>query len=140
MIYAVVIGHRPARVPNSPFTPDPLALKVPVPEIAKKLTIKTGKNAGQHPSVASIYRALAEAGETGDQAETHVVGLRRPVRARITGAGSGTDPGLMERLPRQVLDTTADETADAVVGQTEDGTTDVVAELLAQARNGRNDA
>ncbi|WP_434600112.1 recombinase family protein [Streptomyces sp. A5-4] len=35
----------------------------PVPEIAKKLTIKTGKNAGKHPSVASLYRALAEAEE-----------------------------------------------------------------------------
>ncbi|MFI6688504.1 recombinase family protein [Streptomyces sp. NPDC050485] len=34
---------------------------VPVPEIAKKLTIKTGKNKDQHPSVASVYRALAEA-------------------------------------------------------------------------------
>jgi DNA invertase Pin-like site-specific DNA recombinase len=32
----------------------------PMPEIAKKLTIKSGKNAGQHPSVASLYRALAE--------------------------------------------------------------------------------
>ncbi|WP_306367958.1 recombinase family protein [Nocardiopsis sp. CC223A] len=36
---------------------------VPVPEIAQKLTIKTGKNAGKHPSVASVYRALAEATE-----------------------------------------------------------------------------
>lgn len=34
---------------------------VPVPEIAKKLTIKVGKNAGKPPSVASLYRALAEA-------------------------------------------------------------------------------
>jgi len=33
----------------------------PVPGIAKKLSIKTGKNAGKHPSVASLYRALAEA-------------------------------------------------------------------------------
>ncbi|MER0241342.1 hypothetical protein AAHZ94_04755 [Streptomyces sp. HSW2009] len=42
----------------------PQALKdegVPVPEIAKKLTIKTGKNTGKSPSVASLYRALAEA-------------------------------------------------------------------------------
>ncbi|WP_372405435.1 hypothetical protein [Streptomyces luteireticuli] len=37
---------------------------VPVPEIAKKLTIKTGKNAGNSPSVASLYRALAEAEHT----------------------------------------------------------------------------
>lgn len=32
----------------------------PVPVIAKKLVIKTGKNAGRRPSVASVYRALAE--------------------------------------------------------------------------------
>ncbi|MCC9705292.1 hypothetical protein E4N62_08500 [Streptomyces sp. MNU76] len=40
---------------------------VPGPEIAGKLTIKTGKNAGQHPSVASVHRALADAEETGGQ-------------------------------------------------------------------------
>jgi DNA invertase Pin-like site-specific DNA recombinase len=33
----------------------------PMPDIAKKLVIKTGKNAGRHPSVASLYRALADA-------------------------------------------------------------------------------
>lgn len=32
----------------------------PMPDIAQKLTIKTGKNAGKHPSVASLYRALAD--------------------------------------------------------------------------------
>jgi DNA invertase Pin-like site-specific DNA recombinase len=32
----------------------------PMREIAQKLVIKSGKNAGQHPSVASLYRALAE--------------------------------------------------------------------------------
>jgi hypothetical protein len=37
----------------------------PIPGIAKKLVIKSGKNAGQHPSVASLYRAFVEAGETG---------------------------------------------------------------------------
>ncbi|PBC72364.1 DNA invertase Pin-like site-specific DNA recombinase [Streptomyces sp. 2321.6] len=36
----------------------------PVPEIAKKLVIKTGKNAGKNPSVASLYRAFAEAEDT----------------------------------------------------------------------------
>ncbi|MEU0660694.1 recombinase family protein [Streptomyces lavendulocolor] len=41
----------------------------PVPEIAKKLTIKTGKNAGKNPSVASLYRALADADEHGAQVE-----------------------------------------------------------------------
>ncbi|MGW1142024.1 MarR family transcriptional regulator [Streptomyces zhihengii] len=33
---------------------------VPVAEIAARLTIRTGKNAGRPPSVASLYRALAE--------------------------------------------------------------------------------
>jgi DNA invertase Pin-like site-specific DNA recombinase len=32
---------------------------VPIPVIAQKVTIKTGKNAGRHPSTASLYRALA---------------------------------------------------------------------------------
>jgi len=36
----------------------------PMPDIVKKLTIKTGKNAGQHPSVASLYRALADQAAT----------------------------------------------------------------------------
>jgi hypothetical protein len=31
-----------------------------MPEIVQKLTIKTGKNAGEHPSLASLYRALAD--------------------------------------------------------------------------------
>lgn len=46
---------------------------VPVPSIAKKLTIKTGKNAGQHPSVASVYRALAEAEETDAPAGPDII-------------------------------------------------------------------
>jgi DNA invertase Pin-like site-specific DNA recombinase len=33
---------------------------IPMPKIARKVTINTGKNAGSHPSVASLYRALAE--------------------------------------------------------------------------------
>ncbi|MEV4250938.1 recombinase family protein [Streptosporangium canum] len=40
---------------------------VPVPEIAAKLTITTGKNAGKRPSVASLYRALADADAAGQQ-------------------------------------------------------------------------
>ena len=34
----------------------------PIPQIATKLTIATGKNTGHHPSVASLYRALATQG------------------------------------------------------------------------------
>ncbi|MEV3926985.1 recombinase family protein [Actinomadura coerulea] len=38
---------------------------VPVPAIAAKLKIATGKNAGKPPSVASLYRALADADSSG---------------------------------------------------------------------------
>jgi DNA invertase Pin-like site-specific DNA recombinase len=41
---------------------------VPVPEIAAKLVIKTGKNAGKHPSAASVYRALADDAATAAEA------------------------------------------------------------------------
>lgn len=106
---------------------------VPVPEIAGKLTIKTGKNAGKHPSVASLYRALAEDEDTAESDDAQVIGPRRPVRARITGPGSGTDPALMERLTEQVLD--GDTVLDDLARQAEDGSDDLVAQLLAQARN-----
>ncbi|MFD3874852.1 recombinase family protein [Streptomyces sp. NPDC058623] len=56
-------GGRPKVIDDDMLT-FAIALKdkgVPVPEIAKKLTIKVGKNAGKHPSVASLYRALADA-------------------------------------------------------------------------------
>jgi hypothetical protein len=36
---------------------------VPVPEIARKLVIRTGKNKGRNPSLASVYRVLGEDGE-----------------------------------------------------------------------------
>src|ERR1035441_5117927 len=54
------------------------------------LTIKSGKNAGKHPSVASLYRALAEAGDGAAQPD-EAPGIWRPVPARITGPGSGID-------------------------------------------------
>ena len=56
---------------------------VAVPDIAKKLTIKTGKNAGRHPSVASLYRALAEAEEAADEEEPPL----RPTPVRIRRPG-----------------------------------------------------
>lgn len=73
---------------------------VPVPEIAKKLTIKVGKNAGKSPSVASLYRALAEA-------EAAAVGDGLPLRpkpARIRQPGEPLTPeeiDLRERLQAQ---------------------------------------
>ncbi|CAL9667991.1 hypothetical protein SUDANB176_07322 [Streptomyces sp. enrichment culture] len=113
---------------------------VPVPEIVKKLTIKTGKNAGQHPSVASVYRALADAEETVQPAEPEIIAPRRPTRVDLTGPGSGTDPELMQRLTRQVMDSTTDDVLHTLVEQTEDGTNDVVATLLAQERREGEDA
>jgi hypothetical protein len=59
-------GGRPKVIDDDMLT-FAIALKnkgVPVPEIAGKLVIKTGKNVGKPPSVASLYRALAEAGGT----------------------------------------------------------------------------
>lgn len=57
---------------------------------------------GKHPSVASLYRVLAEA---DDQQETEADATGPPGHgARIAGHGSRTDPELMERLQRQVLD------------------------------------
>ncbi|MFI9237047.1 hypothetical protein [Streptomyces sp. NPDC053079] len=35
---------------------------VPVPEIARKLVITSGKNQGKRPSVATVYRILADDG------------------------------------------------------------------------------
>ncbi|MFI1973305.1 hypothetical protein [Streptomyces cinnamoneus] len=67
-------------------------------------------------------------------ADAQVIGLRRPVRTRITGPGSGTDPELMERLTAQVLD--GDTVLDDLARQAQHGTDDVMAQLLSQARNG----
>ncbi|WP_433359150.1 hypothetical protein [Streptosporangium sp. CA-115845] len=42
------------------FDDDMIAYGVAVPDIACKLVIPAGKNKGRHPSVASVYRVLAE--------------------------------------------------------------------------------
>ncbi|MFE2182355.1 MULTISPECIES: recombinase family protein [Streptomyces] len=107
---------------------------VPVPEIAKKLTIKTGKNAGKHPSVTSLYQALAEDEDTAGSDEAQIIGPGRPVRARIAGPGSVSDPALTERLTTQVLD--GGTVPNDLARQAEGSSDDLVAQLLAQARNG----
>jgi DNA invertase Pin-like site-specific DNA recombinase len=73
---AAAKGHRSGR--PKVFDDDMLALArslhdqgVPVPDIAQQLTIKTGKNAGRHPSVASVYRALAEPATVVEPAASH---------------------------------------------------------------------
>lgn len=73
----------------------------PVPGIARKLIIKSGKNTGQHPSVASVYRAFAEAGTT---AVTDGGYPLRPRPARIRRDGEPITPveaDLRERLVAQ---------------------------------------
>ncbi len=69
---------------------------VPVPEIAGKLVIKTGKNAGRHPSAASVYRALAEAGQDDLTPAGDPVPQPRP--ARLPGKA---DPERRERHQSQ---------------------------------------
>ena len=67
-------GGRPKVIDDDMLT-FALALRakgVPVPDIAKKLTIKTGVNAGKNPSVASVYRALADTAELADKAADDV--------------------------------------------------------------------
>jgi DNA invertase Pin-like site-specific DNA recombinase len=68
---------------------------VPAPEIAKKLVIKTGKNAGKHPSVASLYRAFAEAEEAA--ADDGQPMQPKPVRAleRFTAGDPKLAPGAL---------------------------------------------
>lgn len=55
-------GGRP-RVFDEEMTAAALSMRdqgMGVPEIAARLVIPAGKNAGQHPSLASVYRALAD--------------------------------------------------------------------------------
>jgi DNA invertase Pin-like site-specific DNA recombinase len=78
-------GGRP-RVIDDDMVTFAIALQdkgVPVPEIAKKLTIKAGKNAGTNPSAASVYRALAGSGETAV--------ILRPARAPVPETGGSHD-------------------------------------------------
>lgn len=72
----------------------------PVPDVAKKLIIRTGKNAGKHPSAASLYWSLAEA-----EAAAVDDGLPlRPKPVRIRRPGEPLTPeeiDLRERLQAQ---------------------------------------
>jgi len=73
---------------------------VPVPEIAKKLVIRTGTNAGKNPSVASLYRAFAEAEEAA--ADDGLPLRPKPVRIRRPGGLFTAEKiDLRERLQAQ---------------------------------------
>lgn len=50
---------------------------VSVPDIAAQLTLASGKNAGRHPSLASVYRALAEPEATAESSTTDEPSLVR---------------------------------------------------------------
>lgn len=103
-------GGRPKVIDHDSLT-FALALKdkdVPIPDIAKKVTIKTGKNAGKPPSAASLYRTLAEA----EQATADVGLPIRPKPVRIPHADDPLTPeeaDLRERLQAQVLQRPEDE-------------------------------
>ncbi|MFF3062260.1 recombinase family protein [Streptomyces sp. NPDC057909] len=98
-------GGRPKVIDDDMLT-FAVALKdkgVPVPDIAKKLTIKTGKNVGKSPSVASLYRALAEAEQAatddGLPIQPKPVRIRHPADARGSRP-SRTPPGPGLPAPR----------------------------------------
>ncbi|WP_445523967.1 hypothetical protein [Streptomyces cyslabdanicus] len=92
-------GGRPKVIDDDMLT-FAVALKgkgVPVPEIAKKLTIKSGKSVGKSPSVASLYRALAEAEAVA--ADDSLPLRPKPVRIRRPGEPLTADEtDLYERL------------------------------------------
>jgi hypothetical protein len=77
---------------------------VPVPDIAAKLTIKTGKDAVQNPSAASVYHALADADEqTADPGQPCSEGHRpAPISARRLLEGRfGNGRAARSRTPRR---------------------------------------
>jgi hypothetical protein len=84
---------------------------VPVPEIAKKLVTRTGVNAGKNPSVASLFRAFAEAEEAAAddglpprprQNSGSAPCGRKPVRIRRPGGPlTAEEIDLRERLRAQ---------------------------------------
>ncbi|MFB4273205.1 recombinase family protein [Nonomuraea sp. GTA35] len=77
---------------------------VPVPEIASKLVISTGKNKGRHPSLASVCRALAEGAGPG--------AWLRSLRPQLLGEAAVLGQGVparrtMAQLPQPASDCTA---------------------------------
>ncbi|MFC5664347.1 recombinase family protein [Kitasatospora misakiensis] len=105
-------GGRPKVIDDDMLT-FAIALKAkgtPVPDIAKKLVIKTGKNTGKNPSVASLYRALADAEEAAALAAVDDSLPLRPKPAQIHQPGDPLTPeeiDLRERLVAQRAQLTA---------------------------------
>lgn len=57
--------------------------------------------------------------------EASVPGSLRPIRARVTGPGSGIDPELMKRLTQQALEDVEDKTRVRPEPQARDAESDV---------------
>jgi DNA invertase Pin-like site-specific DNA recombinase len=74
---------------------------VPMPQIAGKLTIKTGKNTGKHPSVASLYRALADAEDAPPTPVDQAMALR-PKPAKIRRPGEPLTPAELDLRQRLI--------------------------------------
>ncbi|MDB5911057.1 MAG: hypothetical protein JWP34_5174 [Massilia sp.] len=88
---AAEVARRTTKVINDDKLAFASALRdkgVPVPDIAAKLTIKTGKNAGRHPSVASVYLALADVDATDLRAAAE-----RTARKELNGAAATPPSG-----------------------------------------------
>ncbi|MFE0012133.1 hypothetical protein [Streptomyces erythrochromogenes] len=96
---------------------------LPVPEIAKKLVIKTGKNAGKSPSVASLYRALAEAEEA--TADDGLPMRPTPVRIRRPGDPLTAEEIDLRDASRPSTTRTRRSAADPMIVLTDDRCTDV---------------
>ncbi len=66
------------------YARDLRARGVPVPGIAAKLIIPTGKNKGSNPSVASVYRILADTDASKLERDDHQTRPQQPRRAEET--------------------------------------------------------
>lgn len=61
---------------------------VPVPEITRRLVVPHGRNAGRHPSLASVYRALAQPDPvTAPEGDIHDDGMDQPSGAHARRGG-----------------------------------------------------
>jgi hypothetical protein len=58
------VTHCRRRAVTLGIRPHPRASGVPDPQIAHHLVIPSGKNKGEHPSVATVYRVLSETDAT----------------------------------------------------------------------------
>ena len=90
---AGVRGGRP-RIVNETMLAEARRLRdegLPIPEIARRLVIPSGRNAGRHPSLATVYRALAEPEPIASPQPP--AGLHAEEHDHVLDRTSGTDAG-----------------------------------------------